>query len=636
MGKRQFKAETKQLLDLMINSIYTHREIFLRELISNASDALDKLKFRALTEPDLMGTDTDLGIRITLDKEARTITLSDNGIGMTQDEVVENIGTIAKSGTKEFFEKMGQEKSGENALALIGQFGVGFYSAFMVAKKVTLITRAAKSEKGVRWESAGDGSYTVEETDKESRGTAITLHLRDDIADRMDNDLLDPLEIETLVKRYSDFIRYPIKMEMPKGDDGKETELKTLNSMVPLWQRAKQEVTDEQYRDFYHAEFHAWDDPIDTIHTRGEGTVEYTALLFIPSKVPYEFWSPHFERGLKLYSRQVFIMEKCKELLPEYLGFVKGLVDSPDFSLNLSREVLQHDRQLKTIAKNVEKKVLDALKYMVENKRDDYEKFWEEFGRALKGGVYAGFGREADKLKDLLLFPSSHGDKPTTLKEYVGRMKEGQSDIYYAAGRDRAAVEHLPQMEALREKGYEVLYFIDKIDEFMTVGLHEYEGKKLRSIAAADLALDKEAAEEQKKKEETHKGLIETVKKHLDGKVAEVRLSPLLKSSPACIVSGDGGLSLTMEQTLNETMRGEMAAPKAKRVLELNPDHAIFATLTRLHAENPDAPKLRDYAALLYDQSLLTAGLPVDDPAAFAARLTTLMVDAGDKRIIIP
>lgn len=632
MGKRQFKAETKQLLDLMINSIYTHREIFLRELISNASDALDKLKFRSLTEPDLMGADTELGIHIALDKEARTITITDNGIGMTQDEVVENIGTIAKSGTKEFFEKMGPEKSGENAaIALIGQFGVGFYSAFMVAKKVTLTTRAAKSEKAARWESAGDGSYTVEECDKETRGTAITLHLRDDIAERMDNDLLDPHEIETLVKRYSDFIRYPIKMEMPKGDDGKETELKTLNSMVPLWQRAKQEVSDEQYREFYHAEFHAWDDPIDTIHTRGEGAVEYTALLFIPSKVPYEFWSPHFERGLKLYSRQVFIMEKCKELLPEYLGFVKGLVDSPDFSLNLSREVLQHDRQLKTIAKNVEKKVLDALKYMVENKRDDYEKFWDEFGRALKGGVYANFGREVDKLKDLLLFPSSFGEKPSTLKEYVGRMKEGQSDIYYAAGRDRAAVEHLPQMEVLREKGYEVIYFIDKIDEFMTVGLHEYEGKKLRSISAADLTLDKAAAEEQKKKEETHKGLIETVKKLLDGKVAEVRLSPLLKSSPACIVSGDGGLSLTMEQTLNETMRGEMPAPKAKRVLELNPDHAMFAILTRIHAEDPDAPKLRDYAALLYDQSLLTAGLPVDDPAAFAARLTTLMVDAGDR-----
>ncbi len=643
MGKRQFKAETKQLLDLMINAIYTHREIFLRELISNASDAIDKIKFRSLTDNAVLEGEGDFKIRIDVDKQARTVTITDNGIGMTQEEVIENIGTIAKSGSKEFFEKISAEKTSENALSLIGQFGVGFYSSFMVADKVTLFTKAPGESKGVKWESAGDGNYTIDEFELKSRGTKIVLHLRDDIEEKTDKNFLDPYTIEELVKTYSDYIRYPIQMDFveekpeEKDKDGKVTkekeivtETRTLNSMTPIWQRSRGDVKEEEYKDFYHHAFHAWDEPLDTIHTKGEGAIEYTALVYIPTQAPFDFYSMHFERGLKLYCRQVFIMEKCKELVPEYLGFIRGLVDSPDFSLNISREVLQHDRQLKLIAKNVEKKVLDALKYLLENNREKYEKFWKEFGRAIKSGVYAKFGQDKEKLQDLLLFSSSHSDKQTTLKEYVSRMKEGQKDIYFAAGRDRTAVESMPQLELFREKGIEVLYFIDKIDEFTAVTLNSYDNKPFKSIAAGDADLSSvsgESADSLKEKQTESKDLLETIKTHLEGRVSEVRLSARLKNSPVCIVAGEGGVSLNMEQVFAEASPSEMAAPKAKRVLEINPNHRMFELLKRIHSGDPHAERLKDYSSVLYNQALLLEGLPLDNPADFAQKLTRLLVD---------
>lgn len=647
MGKRQFKAETKQLLDLMVNSIYTHKEIFLRELISNASDAIDKVKFRSLTEPEILGGDGDFKIFIAADRVEGTLTVSDNGIGMTFDEVVENIGTIAKSGSKEFFEKLGGAKSSENTAQLIGQFGVGFYASFMAADKVVLTTKAPGEAKGVRWESAGDGSYIIDAADIEKRGTTVTLYLKKDLRESTDMDFLDQEEIQELVKKYSDYIRYPVMMNFvtehreEKDKDGNitkeksvETELRTLNSMVPIWQKSKADVKDDDYKQFYHHAFRAWDEPLDIIHTKGEGQVEYTSLIFIPEKVPMEFYSSHYERGLKLFSKQVFIMEKCKELLPEYLGFVRGLVDSPDFNLNISREILQHDRQLKVIAKNIEKKILSSLKYMLENDRPKYEKFWKEFGKAIKAGVYANFGANKADLQDLLLFSSSRDEALVTFKEYVSRMPETQKEIYYATGKDRATIELMPQMEMVRDKGYEVIYFTDKIDEFMSTILMEYDKKRLRSIASDEIELDaeaeaKEKKEKKQKKEEENKDILSVIKGYLDGKVSEVRFSTRLKSAPACITSGADGISINMEQVLMEANFSEMPGPKAKRVLELNPDHAVFGVVKRLHDADAKSAKLKTYSGLLYNQALLTEGLPIDNPAEFASQIAMLMEEAG-------
>ncbi|HPV21255.1 MAG TPA: molecular chaperone HtpG [bacterium] len=627
MAKKSFKAETKKLLDLMINSIYTNREIFLRELISNCSDAIDKLKFKSLTAPELIKDGGDFEIWIEPDKEHKTLTISDNGIGMTHDEVIENIGTIAKSGSKEFFEKLSESDDNKNAAELIGQFGVGFYSAFMVAEKVKIRTRSAEAElsEGVIWESSGDGNYTIEKAEVEKRGTEITLYLKEDVLKEIH--LLDNDELEELVTRYSDFIRYPIKMNVEKETVIEE---KTLNSMKPIWNREKSDVTEEEYKEFYRHAFHAYDEPVDVIHTKGEGTVEYTALIFIPSQIPFNFYSSHFERGMKLYSKQVFIMDKCKELVPEYLGFIRGIVDSPDFSLNISREILQHSSQLKVISKNIEKKILGALKYMLENDREKYIKFWKEFGKAIKAGVYSDFGMNRDKLQDLLLFESSHSDELTTLDEYVKRMPEGQKEIYYAAGRDKDAVKNTPQMEAIREKGYEVLYFIDKIDEFASAVIINYKEKPLRNISAADLDFDteeekKEKEEKRKEKETESKSLLETLKKHLENEVKEVRLSSRLKNSAVCLVSGSDGISINMEQVLSEAAMSNMPAPKATRILEINPDHKIFAKLNEIYTANPESSKLNDFAQVLYNQALLMEGIAPKDPVKFASMISEFM-----------
>ena len=627
MAKKSFKAETKKLLDLMINSIYTNREIFLRELISNGSDAIDKLKFRSLTAPELIRDGGDFEIWINPDKESKTLTISDNGIGMTYDEVIENIGTIAKSGSKEFFEKLSESDDNKNAAELIGQFGVGFYSAFMVAEKVKIRTRSAEAElsQGVIWESTGDGNYTVEKAEIEKRGTEITLYLKEDILKEIQ--LLDHDELEELVTRYSDFIRYPIKMNVEKETVIEE---KILNSMKPIWNREKSDVTEEEYKEFYRHAFHSYDEPVDVIHTKGEGTVEYTALIFIPSQIPFNFYSSHFERGMKLYSKQVFIMDKCKELVPEYLGFIRGIVDSPDFSLNISREILQHSSQLKVISKNLEKKILGALKYMLENDREKYIKFWKEFGKAIKAGVYSDYGMNRDKLQDLLMFESSHSDELTTLDEYVKRMPESQKEIYYAAGRDKDAVKNTPQMEMLAEKGYEVLYFIDKIDEFASAVIINYKEKPLRNISAADLNFDteeekKEKEEKRKEKETESKSLLETLKKHLANEVKEVRLSSRLKNSAVCLVSGSDGISLNMEQVLSEAAMSNMPAPKATRILEINPDHRIFAKLNEIYTSNSESEKLKNFAQVLYNQALLMEGIAPKDPVKFASMISEFM-----------
>ncbi len=646
MGKRVFKAETKQLLDLMINSIYTNREIFLRELISNASDAIDKLKFKSLTETSLSENTGEPEIRIEIDRETKTLKISDNGIGMSYDEAIDNIGTIAKSGSKEFFDKL-KNSDEKSAQELIGQFGVGFYSAFMVAEKVRIKTRSAfeKESEGVIWESAGDGNYNIDKTELGKPGTEITLFLKEDAV--KEHDLLSPYAIEELVSKYSDYIRYPIKMEVEttlpeeKDETGKITkekeiviEDKTLNSMKPIWQKEKSDVKDEEYKEFYRHAFHAYDDPVDIIHTKGEGTVEYKALIFIPGMIPFNFYSSHYERGMKLYSKQVFIMEKCKELVPEYLGFIKGVVDSPDFSLNISREILQHSSQLKIIAKNLEKKVLGTLKYMLENDREKYVKFWTEFGKAIKAGIYSDFGANKEKLQDLLLFESSYDDGLTTLAEYVKRMPEGQKEIYYAAGKDKTSLKNIPQMESVFDKGYEVLFFTDKIDEFASAVLISYQDKPLKNISASDLDLEsedekKEKEEKRKAIEEESKSLLETLKEHLKDEVKDIRLSSRLKNSAVCLVSGSDGISINMEQVLSEASMSDMPPPKASRILEINPDHKVFATLNNIYSKDPGSTKLKDYAQVLYNQALLIEGIIPKDPGKFASLVSELISDVS-------
>ncbi len=645
---KEFQAETKQLLDLMVHSIYTNREIFLRELISNASDAIDKLRFQALTNVSLLEGDSESALHIFLDIDEanHTLTITDNGIGMTYDEVVENIGTIAKSGTKAFLEKMQTQGQNQDQAELIGQFGVGFYSAFMVADKVTLITKAPGADKGVKWESTCDGTYTIEEIDVTKRGTSITLLINEEHrnSEKFEENFLNQYTIQNLVKKYSDYIRYPIKMdftkeEKPKDENGQEIadatpvktmETRTLNSMTPLWVKNKADITPEEYNKFYQTTFHDWTDPLDVIHTKVEGVVEYTALLYIPAHAPFDFYTRDYRQGIKLYCRNVFIMDNCQELLPEYLRFVQGLVDSSDFSLNISREVLQQDKQLKLIGKNLEKSILKALENMLNKDRAKYETFWKEFGRALKAGVYIDFSSR-EKLQDLLLFPSSNteGDGETTLDEYVKRMPEGQTEIYYASGKDRAAVERLPQMEILREKGYEVLYLFDRVDEFAVDSLHEYKEKHFKSISRGDLNLSGDQEEAAKKKVEElgkeNDSLLKAMKEHLGDKITEVKLSNRLKSSAVCLVSGEHGISLQMEQILAEMDQKMM---RASRILEINPNHQIFTTLKKLFEAGSGNDKFKDYVDLLYGQALLIEGLNVDDPLEFANKVAQLMVKA--------
>lgn len=641
----QFQAETKKLLDLMIHSIYTNREIFLRELISNASDAIDKVHFEGLTNKDLLEGDDQYEIFLVPDADSHTLTISDNGLGMNKDDLMENLGTIAKSGTKAFLEKLQQAKEGgDTGKDLIGQFGVGFYSAFMVSEKITVVSRKAGEKQAYKWESTADGSYTIEECEKEKRGTSITLTLLPEFyGDKAEENFTDTYKLQSLVKKYSDYVRYPIKMnfvveEQPKDADGKpiegagtikRNEVRTLNSMQPLWAKNKSEIKPEEYDEFYQNLFHDWERPMEVMHNKVEGTIEYTSLLFFPEHAPYNLYHSDYEPGLQLYSRHVFIMDKCKDLLPEYLRFVKGLVDSPDFSLNISRELLQQSRELKLIGKNLEKSILRQLNTMLKKDREKYEKFWAQYGKSLKIGIYgsAYTGTDTvDKLKDLLLFTTSKEDKLITLKEYVEHMPENQKKIYYATGKDRAAIDSLPQMELLRDKGIEVLYFLDNVDEFAVEVMREYDGKPFHSISRGDLGLDDVESQEVKKETEnitkTNEDLIKDIKETLGDKVADVKISSRLKSSAVCLVADEQGPSFAMEQVFAETNNPMF---KAKRILEINPKHDLFARLQKVHEQGKESTAFKDYCSLLYAQALLIEGMMPEDPAAIANKIAELM-----------
>ena len=626
MALKQFKAESKRLLDLMIGSIYTHKEIFLRELISNASDALDKLYFSSLSTGSTGLTRDSLRIDLLLDREARTLTVSDNGIGMTKEELEKNLGTIAKSGSLDFRRENGKTEN----VDIIGQFGVGFYSAFMVADEVTVESRAYGAEEAWRWKSKGSEGYSISACSREQTGTTITLKLKENAEEEDYDQYLDAYTIAGLVRRYSDYIRYPIHMQMPRsrkkeGSDEYEeyTEDTVLNTMVPIWKKDKNEVTEEAYNEFYKSKFFDFNDPLLMIHSKTEGSATYNALLFIPSEAPHNYYSKEFEKGLQLYGSGVLIMDRCADLLPDHFSFVRGLVDSEDLSLNISREMLQHDRQLKLISRSLEKKIKSELLKLLKNDREKYEKFWKAFGLQIKYGVYAGFGANKELLQDLLLFTSTCEDKLVTPEEYIGRMKEDQQYIYYACGESVARIRSLPQVEAILDKGYEILCLTDDIDEFAVKILHEYGGKQFKSVSEAGAETQSESEKETLKEEtEAHKELLDAIREELLDKVSSVKLSGRLKSHPACL-SAEGELSLEMERVLQQ-LPGESTAPKARRILELNPEHPVFAVLCRLF--ETDKKKLADYAVLLYDQALLLEGLPLEDPADFARRVSGLMV----------
>ncbi len=630
MAKKQFKAESKRLLDMMIHSIYTHREIFLRELISNASDAIDKLYYKALTDGISGLNRDDFAITLTADKEARTLTVSDNGIGMTSEELENNLGTIAQSGSLKF-KKDAEEKED---IDIIGQFGVGFYSAFMVSDKVTVLTKPYGSDKAWKWESTGADGYTITEAEKASHGTDITLSIKANTEEENYDEFLDSYRIQSLVKKYSDYIRYPIRMEVEKsrmkegtGTDEKPaeyetyTEMETLNSMVPIWRKNKSELKPEDYNRFYKEKFFDYQDPLAVIHSSTEGTATYNALLFIPSKPPFDFYTKEYEKGLQLYASGVLIMDKCPDLLPDYFSFVRGLVDSQDLSLNISREMLQHDRQLKLIADRLQKKIKSELKSMLQNDREKYETFYKSFGLTLKYGVYSGYGVNKNVLQDLLLFYSSSEKKLVTLEEYKSRMKEDQKYIYYACGESVGKIDRLPQTELLRDHGYEILYCTDDVDEFALRMMREFDGKEFRSASDKELGIDDAAETESvKEKSEENKELLRLMKDDLNGKVKDVRLSTRLKSHPVCL-SSDGGVSIEMEKVLN-TMPGDQKV-QAERVLEINSGHPIFETLKKLFVEDPE--KFKTYSDLLYTQALLIEGLPIEDPVAFSNSICDLM-----------
>ena len=635
---KQFQAESKRLLDLMINSIYTHKEIFLRELISNASDAIDKLYYQTLQDGDTGLNRDDFFIQLTADKENRRLVIEDNGCGMTDQELEENLGTIAKSGSLDF-KQTNEQKDG---VEIIGQFGVGFYAAFMVAKHVTVESLAYGSSQAYRWESSGAEGYTVEPCEKETRGTRITLDLKDNTDDENYDDFLDQYRLKSLVKKYSDYIRYPIRMEMHKSrqkpkpenapDDYKPeyedyTEVETLNSMVPLWRKNKNEIKPEEYNDFYKSKFGDYEDPLRVIHSNAEGVATYNALLFIPAHAPFDYYTKNFEKGLQLYSNGVLIMDKCADLLPDYFSFVRGLVDSQDLSLNISREMLQHDRQLHVIAGRLEKKIKSELESMLRNDREKYEQFFQAFGLQLKYGVYSDYGMHKELLQDLLLFYSSKEKKLVTLKEYVSRMPEGQKYIYYASGESTSKIDLLPQTEALKDRGYEILYLTDEVDEFALRVMMNYDEKAFKSVTSEDLGLETdEEKEEMKKKVEENKDLLNFLKDALDGGVQQVILSTKLKSHPVCLSAG-GPLSLEMEKILNSMPGAEKGQPvKAQRVLEINANHPIFERLRALYTD--DQEKLKKYAKLLYTQALLIEGVPVEDPVAFSNAVCDLMVEA--------
>lgn len=623
MRKKQFKAESKKLLDMMINSIYTHKEIFLRELISNASDAIDKLYFRSLTDESVGMSKEDFKIKIDLDKDSRTITVTDNGCGMTAEELEGNLGTIAKSGSLDFK----NENETKTDVEIIGQFGVGFYSAFMVSDKVTVLSKAFGSDEANLWTSQGADGYTIEPAEKDAAGTVITLYLKADTDDEKYGEFLETYRITSIVKKYSDYIRYPILLdvETTKPVEGKEdeyetvTETKTLNSMVPIWRKNKSEITREEYESFYKDKFYDYEKPAKVIHSKVEGQATYDALLYIPKKAPFNYYSKEYEKGLQLYSNGVLIMDKCPDLLPDYFSFVKGLVDSADLSLNISREVLQHDYQLKLIAKTIEKKIKTELTNMLNKDREVYEEFYKSFGMQLKYGLYENYGMNKEVLKDLIMFVSSYEDKMSTLGEYVSRMKEGQDNIYYACGETKAKIDMLPQVEAVKDKGYEILYFTDNVDEFAIQMLMEYEGKHFVNVCADNLDLGTDEEKEALKKEnEEAKDMLSRMKESLGDSVTEVRFTNALKNYPACLTS-EGMLSTEMEKVLNSMPNA--AGIKAETVLEINSNHPIAEKLKTLDDET-----LEKYTKLLYMQARLIGGLSVEDPSEFSKLISELMV----------
>ncbi len=635
MAQKQFKAESKRLLDLMINSIYTHKEIFLRELISNASDATDKLYYNAMKEGKTGITRDALPIELTLDKANRRFIIEDHGCGMTAEELESNLGTIARSGSLAF--KAENEK--QDDIDIIGQFGVGFYAAVMVAKHVEVVSRAVGSDSANRWESDGADGYTVTPCEKAENGTKIVLTIKDNTESENYDEFLEPYRVQGLVKKYSDYIRYPIKMDMTRsrmkekpadaGDDYKPeweeyTENTTLNSMVPIWKKSKKELKDEDYNNFYTQKFFDYQPPLCHIHTSVEGAVTYTAMLFIPSHAPMDYYTKDYEKGLQLYSNGVLIMDKCADLLPDHFSFVRGMVDTADLSLNISREMLQHDRHLKAIAQSLEKKIKSELLKMQKDKPEDYDKFWAAFGRQIKYGAYVQYGAHKELLQDLLMYHSSTENKLVSLKDYVSRMKEDQKYIYYACGETVDKIKMLPVMETLSDKGYEVLCMDDSIDEFCTKMIAKYDDKEFKSILDADLGLEsEEEREEIKKQSEDNKELLDALSKALEGKVKKVELTGRLKNHPCCL-RAEGPVTLEMEKVLNQQAAvngGETV--RADRVLELNADHPIFKKLCALQAEGSDA--LADYADILYTQSLLIEGLPVDDPAGYANKICALL-----------
>lgn len=634
METKQFKAESKRLLEMMIHSIYTHKEIFLRELISNASDAIDKLYFKSLTDDKVGLNKDDFAIWITADKDSRTLKIVDNGIGMTAEELENNLGTIANSGSFKFKNENKLEEDNQ----IIGQFGVGFYSAFMAAKKVTVISKAYGSDKAYQWESEGVDGYTISEADKASAGTEIILQLLDDTDDENYSDFLDQYRLKSLIKKYSDYIRFPIKMEVTHSRPVEQTkeekesgkapeyeeyvEIETLNSMVPLWKKNKTELKDEDYKHFYTEKFYDYNEPLKYSHVKNEGNANYNALLYIPSKAPFDFYSKEYEKGLQLYSNGVLIMDKCSDLLPDYYSFVKGLVDSEDLSLNISREMLQHDRQLKVIAKSIEKTIGNELKKMLKNEREKYEEFWKAFGLQLKYGIYSDYGMNKEKLQDLLLFTSSNEQKLVTLDEYVTAMREEQKYIYYATGESVARIEQLPQTELVKDNGFEILYLTDNIDEFAIKTLSKYKDKEFKSVSADDLGLENsEKQEEIKAKEEENSTMLDDLAKALEGKVTKVILSHRLKSHPVCLTS-EGEISLEMEKVLNSMPTDQKV--HAQRVLEINPEHQIFDKLKSI-SESGDSERLDKYAQLLYAQALLIEGMSIDNPVEFSNLICELM-----------
>lgn len=633
MEKKQFQTESRRLLDLMINSIYTHKEIFLRELISNASDATDKFYYNAMQSGDTGVTRDELPITIAIDKENRTLTISDHGCGMSGEELESNLGTIARSGSLAFKKEMDEQAD----VDIIGQFGVGFYAAFMVSKNVRVVSRTAEQEQACCWESSGEDGYTVASAQRAQRGTDIILTIKDNTENDNYDEYLEQYRIQGIIKKYSDYIRYPIRMEMSKsrvkegtgtGEVPAEyedyTELETLNSMVPIWKKAKKEITDDDYNHFYKSKFYDYEDPLLHIHTSTEGAATYHTLLFVPARAPYDYYTKDYEKGLQLYSNGVMIMEKCADLLPDHFSFVRGLVDSADLSLNISREMLQHDRHLKVIATSLEKKIKSELLSLQKNDREKYEKFYQAFGRQLKYGAYVEYGAHKELLMDLLLYHSSTEHKPVTLEEYVSRMKEEQKNIYYACGETVEKIEALPRFEQLRDKGYEVLCLTDDIDEFCIKMMSSYQEKNFKSISDNDLDLEtEEEKEEIKKRSEENEPVLAAVKEALGEKVAKVQLTSKLKTH-ACCMTTEGGMSLEMEKVLR-AQNGTDAPVHAERILELNPDHAIFAKLCGLQ-KNGDTDALKTYAAILYDQALLIEGMPIDDPGAYANAVCSLLV----------